>query len=255
MLQQTQVDRVVPKYEEFLIRFPSFAALAAASTANVIRVWAPLGYNRRAVNLHRLAREVVKHFDGTLPQETKALRSLPGVGAYTAAALACFAFGRAEPVVDTNVRRVLIRLEGAASATDREVSKLAAAYLPPARAGDWNQALMDLGSAVCRASSPACLLCPARAVCRSAGGWVREARAGYRAVPQERFEGSNRHLRGRIVDALRAAEAGLTPADLAQALALTGEGGLARLTTLIATLETDGLVNVELETDRVRLPE
>lgn len=254
MLQQTQVDRVAPKYEEFLLRFPGFTELAKTPTAQVIRLWAPLGYNRRAVNLQRVAREVVAHYGGTLPEEMKQLRSLPGIGAYTAAALLCFAFGRDEAVVDTNVNRVLLRVEGIATASDTATRRIAADYLAHGHASEWNQALMDLGAAVCRAAVPACLLCPLRAECRSAGHVVREDRGPYRVAKQEPFTGSRRHLRGRIVEALRRAENGIEMGDLAANLGLI-ENHEERLTALVSALEADGLVQVEKETGRVRLPE
>ncbi|MCH8196059.1 MAG: A/G-specific adenine glycosylase, partial [Chloroflexi bacterium] len=109
MLQQTQADRVIPKYREFLQWFPDFRSLAQASTGDVIRAWSPLGYNMRAVRLHRLARQVMERFDGRLPQDVESLRGLDGVGEYTASAVACFAFGKEVAVIDTNVRRVVRR--------------------------------------------------------------------------------------------------------------------------------------------------
>jgi len=242
MLQQTQVDRVIPKYLEFLARFPDLASLAAATPAEVIRAWSPLGYNRRAVNLQRVALIVRRDFDGRLPSDPGALRSLPGIGEYTAAAVSCFAFGEDLAVVDTNVRRVLLRLTRNGQISDGSVRQLAARYLPPQRAVDWNQALMDLGATVCRASAPFCLLCPLAEVCASRGRAVHEARTTYTAGGRpERFRDSDRYFRGRIVDALRTAGA-LSTEALETQLGLGDEAGRARITRLMAALEKDGLL-------------
>jgi len=242
MLQQTQVDRVIPKYFEFLGRFPSLASLAAASPAAVIRAWSPLGYNRRAVNLQRAALVVQRDFDGRLPSDPVALRSLPGIGEYTAAAVCCFAFGEDAAVVDTNVHRVLLRLTRQERLGDAAVRQLATHYLPSRRAADWNQALMDLGATICRAGAPLCLLCPLAEVCPSRGQAVRETRTHYAAGGRpERFRDSDRYLRGRIVDALRTAGA-LSTEALAGQLGLADEEGGARLARLITALERDGLL-------------
>jgi A/G-specific adenine glycosylase len=239
MLQQTQVDRVVPKYLEFLSLFPSLRALANASPADVIRAWSPLGYNRRAINLHRLACVVVDRHDGRLSGCVRQLRLLPGVGAYTAAALACFAFGKPEAVIDTNVERVLNRFDGRSTSSAGEMRMLAAAYLVPERAVEWNQALMDLGATFCRAAAPDCLRCPMQPVCPTAGIAVREKRADYR-TDRNRYAGSDRQLRGRIVDALRAAPKGLDFDVLAES---TGIEDRERLSKLLAGLGRDGLVH------------
>ena len=192
MLQQTQVDRVIPVYHAFLRRFPTFESLADAPAAEVIRAWAGMGYNRRALNLQRAAQAVVERHGGALPTDAKALRSLPGVGEYTANALACFAQGGQVAVVDTNVRRVLGRVFHWPSApTDREVAATAERVLPEGKAWAWNQALMDLGATVCTSRRPTCLLCPVRTACRAAGAFeaeaapatVAEGRAAYR--PQD----------------------------------------------------------------------
>ena len=161
MLQQTQVDRVIPVYHAFLRRFPTFESLADAPAGEVIRAWAGMGYNRRALNLQRAAQAVVERHGGALPTDPKALRSLPGVGEYTANALACFAQGRQVAVVDTNVRRVLGRVfHWPSTPTDREVAETAERVLPEGKAWAWNQALMDLGATVCTSRRPTCLLCP-----------------------------------------------------------------------------------------------
>lgn len=260
MLQQTQVERVIPKYEQFLARFPTLASLAEASTADVIRIWSPLGYNRRAINLQRLARTVVAEHDGRLPEDVNVLRSFPGIGRYTAAAVACFAFGRREPVVDTNIRRVLNRLQGGSDgATSRagEIERLAAAYLPEERAGDWSQALMDLGATLCRAVAPTCLLCPLRSICPSRGAVVRESRPRYGTVDAEPFKASDRYLRGRIVDHLRALPPGesVPLPELRVRLARPTDEPCERLDRLLRNLERDGLVTIDAgDPPTIRLP-
>ncbi|MSQ62035.1 MAG: A/G-specific adenine glycosylase [Dehalococcoidia bacterium] len=255
MLQQTQVDRVLPKYHQFLTAFPTFAALAEAPLAEVIRCWQGLGYNRRAVNLHRIARVAAER--GGLPADPAELRRLPGIGVYTAAAIASFAHGRDVAMVDTNIRRVLGRaLLGDAAPTDAAARRLAAPRLPPGRGRDWNLALMDLGAMVCTARAPACSACPLAQSCvwnAAAPRALREFRAPYR--PAERFVGSRRYYRGRIVDALRALSPGAS-------LSLAVLGPAARpdyddaqepwLADLLAALARDGLVT--LDEQGVQLP-
>ncbi len=173
MLQQTQVERVLPKYQEFLARFPTLAALAAAPPADVIRLWAPLGYNVRAVRLHQIARQAVEQFGGALPRTVEGLLALKGVGRYTAGAIACFAFGAPVATVDTNIRRVLWRVfrgvEPAAWPTDqaaaREALALAEWALPAESAYEWQQALMDLGATICTSRRPRCERCPLASCC------------------------------------------------------------------------------------------
>ncbi|HEY7347685.1 MAG TPA: A/G-specific adenine glycosylase [Ktedonobacterales bacterium] len=170
MLQQTQVDRVLPKYREFLARFPTLAALAEAPTAEVIRAWSPLGYNMRAVRLQAIARQVMAEYQGQIPAKVEELCTLKGVGRYTAGAIACFAYHQQAPTVDTNIRRVLYRLfvgieKLEAPVRDEAVWKLAEAALPSGEAYRWNQALMDLGATVCTAATPACENCPMQQVC------------------------------------------------------------------------------------------
>jgi A/G-specific adenine glycosylase len=252
MLQQTQVDRVLPKYAAFLGQFPDFAALAAAPTGEVIRAWQGLGYNLRAVRLQRIAREVVREHQGRLPDTVEGLLALDGIGRYTASAVACFAFGRSEPVLDTNVRRVLGRMalgpDGPKSASAGTLWKVAEEALPRQHAYNWNQALMDLGSQICLERNPMCLLCPAQPWCKSAGQVapvLRERSAPYTTRRETPFTGSTRYYRGRIVECLRALPAGATLplADLGPAIrADYGEEHLPWLRDLIARLERDGLL-------------
>ncbi|MBI4338244.1 MAG: A/G-specific adenine glycosylase [Chloroflexi bacterium] len=272
MLQQTQAQRVVAHYHRFLAQFPSFATLASAPPGAVIRAWAPLGYNLRAVRLHRLAKVVMDAHHGVLPQEVTILEALPGLGEYTAAAVACFAFGTPLPVLDTNVRRVLRRaFFGAEDAPKLLIRQVAGRALPQDVASEWNQALMDLGATVCLARRPACSRCPWQASCRAAPFFrgrgeapkVAEARPPYRAK-QPPFAGSSRYYRGRIVDhlrtlapgeAVRLTELGL---HLRQDFSPHAASWLARL---VEGLERDSLVQVHRESDsgdplhwRVSLP-
>jgi len=225
MLQQTQVVRVVPYYEAWLERFPSASALAGASAADVLRMWSGLGYNRRALALQAACGVVARE---GWPRTVEGLLALPGVGPYTAAAVASFAFGVQAAAVDTNVRRVIERIDRRRRRTP-ELARRAAALLPAERAGDWNQALMELGATVCTARAPACEACPA-ASCRSRGRsheWdAPPRRAGAAAV---RFEDSDRYVRGRIVAALVAGAAlpeGIEPGRLERALAGLARDGL-----------------------------
>jgi A/G-specific adenine glycosylase len=267
MLQQTQAKRVAPKYREFLARFPGFPSLARAPVSQVIRAWAPLGYNQRAVRLHRVARRVAGELGGALPRDIESLRRLEGVGEYTAAAVACFAFGAGVAVVDTNVRRVLGRLFWAdSSAPSNGDAALARSLVPARAAADWNQALMDLGAMVCHPRSPRCGECPVRAWCRAAPAFlageprrVGERPAAYGAQP---FRGSRRYYRGRIVERLRLLEDG-------QALSLDELGRAVKpgyskasepwLRERVSGLERDGLVRTtrargSAATARVALP-
>jgi A/G-specific adenine glycosylase len=170
MLQQTQVDRVVPKYHEFLRRFPTMRHLAAAPVAAVRRLWYPLGYNIRPVRLHAIARETVARYGGRLPDREETLRRLPGVGRYTAGAILSFAYGRDAAVLDTNVRRVLGRVflgrrRLARVRGEKTFWDLAASLVPHGRGYDFNQALMDFGATWCTPRKPRCAPCPMRSFC------------------------------------------------------------------------------------------
>jgi A/G-specific adenine glycosylase len=170
MLQQTQVARVVPKYREFLRRYPTLRRLAAADLDEVRRVWHPLGYNIRPDRLHAIARETLARYGGRLPDDGEQLRRLPGVGRYTAGAMLSFAFGRDSALIDTNVRRVLGRVFlGAHRARrlrgDDAWWRLAESLVPRGRAYDFNQALMDFGATWCTPRRPRCPACPMRPLC------------------------------------------------------------------------------------------
>lgn len=172
MLQQTQVDRVLPKYAEWLDRYPTFEALAAADERDVVRTWYPLGYNIRPRRLQAIARESVARFDGTLPEDDVTLRSFKGIGAYTAGAVRSFAFGKRAAILDTNVARVLFRVfvgrgDARSHAMKRRLWTLSEAVLPHRHVYDFNQALMDFGATVCSARKPLCQACPLKFGCRS----------------------------------------------------------------------------------------
>lgn len=217
MLQQTQVARVEPRYRAFLDRFPTPVACAAAPVSDLIDEWAGLGYNRRAVNLHRCATAVTEQHGGTFPDELAELLALPGIGPYTARAVLTFAHERDVGVVDTNVGRVLARWAGR-SLTAREAQAEADAHVPTGRGWSWNQAMFDLGAAVCTKRTARCDECPVADTCawQLAGGKDPDPAVGSAAVSggQSRFEGSDRQGRGRLVDALRG-EGRVEPADLA----------------------------------------
>jgi len=253
MLQQTQVDRVVPYYTRFLERFPTVEDLASAATSDVIRIWSGLGYNRRAVNLQRAARAVVDQFGGVFPRDQVELRKLPGIGAYTAGAVAAFAHEQDVAFLDTNMRRVISRVMfGTESATESEALEAAKALVPPGHGWTWNQALIEFGALQCTARRPACIVCPLRAECAAyptmqfalqlKSPRTRQARA-------EPFESTSRYYRGRIVEALRA-----LPADDSAGIALRELGLRVRegftseqlpwLRELVDGLQRDGLALV-----------
>ena len=170
MLQQTQVDRVLPKYHEWLEKFPSFEALAAAPEDDVTGAWYPLGYNIRPRRLQAIAREAVATYGGKLPADESTLLSFKGIGAYTAGAIRSFAFRERAAILDTNVARVLFRVfigRGArrAHATKKHLWAMSAALVPRRRAFDFNQALMDFGAMLCTARKPKCLVCPMASIC------------------------------------------------------------------------------------------
>jgi A/G-specific adenine glycosylase len=172
MLQQTRVEAVIPYFQRWMERFPSIASLAAASEQDVLAVWEGLGYYGRARNLHKSANIVMQEYGGVLPCEPAALRKLPGIGKYTVGAIASMAFGQDVPTLDGNLRRVFARVFDVAEAADSPTGEdilwgLAEQNLPKGRAGDYNQALMDLGATICLPKNPRCLLCPLRELCQA----------------------------------------------------------------------------------------
>jgi A/G-specific adenine glycosylase len=217
MLQQTPVARVEPVWRDWMARWPAPAALAAASPAEVIRAWGKLGYPRRALRLREAAVAVAERHGGVVPSSVAELEALPGVGTYTARAVACFGHGSPQPVVDTNVRRVVARLvHGRAEAGSARASDLAdvAALAPdvPERAVRFSVAAMELGALVCVAGTPRCGACPVRDRC----AWRLAGSPPHDGPPRrvQRFAGTDRQVRGRLLDVLRAATAPVPAADL-----------------------------------------
>jgi A/G-specific adenine glycosylase len=204
MLQQTQAARVRPHWHGFLQEFPTVAACAAAPQSAVVARWQGLGYNRRAVALHRTAEAVVSDHGGQFPDTEEGLRSLPGIGPYTARALLAFAFGRPVGVLDVNAGRVLARAVAGRSLALGEAQALADRLCPPGEAWLWNQAMLDLGAVWCVRREPRCLTCPVLDACRwnAAGGADPASGSAGESGPQSRFPGSHRQGRGRLVRAL-----------------------------------------------------
>jgi A/G-specific adenine glycosylase len=172
MLQQTQVDRVLPKYAEWLSKYPSLHALAGAPEHEVTKTWYPLGYNIRPRRLHSIAREAVAKYGGELPSDHETLLSFKGIGEYTAGAIRSFAFGQRAAILDTNVARVLFRMFVAAGDAKSHTMKrhlwhVSEVLVPRRQVFDFNQALMDFGAMVCVARNPRCLVCPMSSSCRS----------------------------------------------------------------------------------------
>ncbi|MFP4624909.1 MAG: A/G-specific adenine glycosylase [Gemmatimonadota bacterium] len=189
MLQQTRVETVVPYWERWLERFPTVERLADAELDDVLKHWEGLGYYSRARNLHAAARVVRERYHGALPEHPAELRTLPGVGAYTAGAVASIAFGVPTPAVDGNARRVLARLHDLPTPTPAELRELATALVPTDRPGDFNQALMELGATVCTPRNPDCAACPLADWCRAARNGVQERRplpARRKPLPEEK---------------------------------------------------------------------
>lgn len=251
MLQQTQVDRVIPRWHRFLERFPTAAVCAARPVGDVIDEWSGLGYNRRAVNLHRMATAVVADHGGAFPRSRKALEALPGIGPYTSRAIRVFAFEEPDAVLDTNVARILARRTGR-PLTRAEAQRLADDAVGP---DPWthNQALLDVGAGWCRPRRPRCDDCPLVAGCV----WARAGRpepdpavgsAGV-STRQSRFEGSDRQGRGRLVAALRRGP--VAPAQLATVMGWPDDAD--RAGRVAATLVADGLA-VDDPDGTLRLP-
>ncbi|HEV7205750.1 MAG TPA: A/G-specific adenine glycosylase [Jatrophihabitans sp.] len=252
MLQQTPVARVLPAYAAWLERWPTPAALAAASPGDAVRMWGKLGYPRRALRLHAAATAITERFAGRVPDSLDDLLGLPGVGAYTARAVASFAHGQRHPIVDTNVRRVIARAvlgqgEAGPPSTTRDHARVEALLPPePARAARFGVAVMELGALVCTARSPRCGDCPLAARC----AWIAAGSPPYDGptVRPQRFAGTDRQVRGRLLDVLRAADRPVTAA----ALDLAWPEPVQRARALDA-LVADGLVD-PLPDGRFSLP-
>lgn len=241
MLQQTQVDRVVPRLTQWLERWPTPADLASDSPAEAIRLWDRLGYPRRALWLHRAAVQIVERFDGEVPNSVDDLLTLQGVGDYTARAVAVFAFGMHEAVVDTNTRRVLARAVTGLSAAPAPNTSSDLALMEsvlPAQAPesvDFNAGMMELGAIVCTARKPLCDECPIVDLCAwAASGFVENSPASQKR--QAKFEGSDRQARGKMMALIR--ERGAT--ETTQLLTLVTDPEQAH--RALVSLERDGLI-------------
>jgi len=250
MAQQTQAARAAEAWERFLSAYPTPASLAAATPADTLRAWRGLGYNRRALALRAAAIRIVEDHGGAVPSSLAELDALPGVGPYTARALAALAYGRPVGAVDTNVRRVLSRALFAAPPSERELQLAADGIVPADRPGEWTHALMDVGATFCRPRNPRCDACPARASCLYAARVAADPPAAVgpggsigprRGTPQPAFESTPRWLRGRIMDRLRDAPAG-SWVELGEAP--IGEHDARGIASALATLARDGIVEL-----------
>jgi A/G-specific adenine glycosylase len=216
MLQQTPVARVLSIWPDWVRRWPTPSATAAASAADVLRAWGKLGYPRRAKRLHECATVIAREYDDIVPDDVDALLSLPGVGSYTARAIACFAYRRPVPVVDTNVRRVVARAvhglaDAGAPSAARDDADVSALLPDDERAPTFSVALMELGAIVCTARAPRCGLCPLRECAWRRAGYP-PAQGPARRV--QTYAGTDRQVRGRLLDVLRAKDAPVTRAEL-----------------------------------------
>lgn len=256
MSQQTQMSRVVPYWTDWMRMWPDAAALAGASTAEVITAWGRLGYPRRALRLQECARVVTDRWHDDLPRGYDDLIALPGIGDYTASAVMSFAYGERIAVIDTNIRRVLSRLflgvesrGGSASPAERDLANRALP-LDARRSVTWNQSVMELGAVVCTAKAPLCDACPVRDRC----AFLIAGRPGLgerRTRPRQRFAGTDRQVRGLVLDALRGLPDGETSLPRARLEALWADR--VQLDKCVASLDDDGLIEM-LPGGAVRLP-
>jgi A/G-specific adenine glycosylase len=241
MLQQTPVSRVLGPWQEWVDRWPSPTALAAAPAGEAVREWGRLGYPRRALRLHAAATVIADEYDGSVPQQRDQLLALPGVGDYTAAAILSFAYGQRHVVLDTNVRRVLARVAAGVQFPEptltRAESVLAEQFLPSDRTGAarWAAASMELGAVICTARSPRCETCPVVGQC----AWVRSGAPAWAGVPRrgQTYAGTDRQCRGALLAVLRASDDPVSATELASAWADTEQYERA-----LASLLRDGLV-------------
>jgi A/G-specific adenine glycosylase len=252
MLQQTPVARVLPEYLKWMARWPTSAALAAEPAGEAIRQWGRLGYPRRALRLHETATILTARHGGVVPADLEALLALPGIGGYTAAAVASFAFGQRHAVLDTNVRRVLARLVGGqptpAAAPSAAERRLAESLLPaePAVAARWSVAVMELGALVCTAAGPRCDVCPVARDCAWLGAGYPAPDAARRR--SQRYDGTDRQCRGRLLAVLRTADAPVSRTEFDAVWP-----GQAQLARALDGLVADGLVD-PLPDGRFALP-
>jgi len=246
LLQQTQISRGGPAWIRFTAEFPTVESLAAATPAAVLRAWQGLGYNRRAINLQRTARIVVDEMDGAFPADVDGLERLPGIGPYTARAVASIAYRTVTGAVDTNVRRVLGRVLAGdpAGLKPKELQAAADVIVDPDRPDDWTHALMDIGSRLCKPVRPLCAECPVAAFCRYAAGdrpAPGPARPRPAAGPIPDFQATTRWLRGRILDRLRVA-----PGDTWTTFQMPiGGHGPAAIATALQAMRREGLLELQ----------
>jgi A/G-specific adenine glycosylase len=245
MSQQTQIERIGPAWERFVTRWPKPAALADADAGEVVQAWAGLGYNRRALALHRAARAIVRDHGGLVPAGVAALEALPGIGPYTARAVAASAFGQPVAPLDVNVRRVVGRLLGR-SGSERGLQDAADTLVDRRRPRAWVDAVMDLASGTCTRRAPRCDACPVRAMCRSRGTTGETPRPRTTATP--RFASTNRWLRGRLLAMVREAP---DRAWIALPGAL-GEHDAVAVGAAVRALESEGFLEVRAGRARLR---
>ena len=263
MLQQTQVDRVIPKYHAFLEAFPDVEALAQAPTSEVIRLWSGLGYNRRAVNLQRAATAVVEQYGGEFPAYVDALERLPGIGPYTAGAIACFAFEQDVGFLDTNINRLLHRVligpeVPEQARTRRQMQGIASNIVPAGHGWEWGQTLIEFGALQCTARKPACLTCPLQQHCAAFPEiqtvLAELQRTGFRRKQEEAFEGSNRYYRGQVLRVLQSTDASngeITLTELGpRVIDNYAQEHTDWLRSVVDGLARDGLVEIAEDTPR-----
>ena len=249
MLQQTQASRVVEKYKTFLKRFPNPTTCANSTPGKVIELWSGLGYNRRAINLHRTAKTIAEKHKGTVPDELSLLLDLPGIGDYTARAILAFSFEKDVAVVDVNVKRVLSRLEGR-TLSMKEAQSIADQNLPTGEGWRWNQAMIEIGATICTARKTQCGKCPLKETCT----WTKNQAATDPAISVkskklETFEGSDRQGRGKLINALR--NEPIMGKDVPQILGWPNDHK--RCKRVLEKLEKDGLI-VIADSGKISLP-
>ena len=249
MLQQTQASRVVEKYKTFLKRFPNPTTCANSTPGKVIELWSGLGYNRRAINLHRTAKTIAEKHKGTVPDELSLLLDLPGIGDYTARAILAFSFEKDVAVVDVNVKRVLSRLEGR-TLSMKEAQSIADQNLPTGEGWRWNQAMIEIGATICTARKTKCDKCPLKETCT----WTKNQAATDPAISVkskklETFEGSDRQGRGKLINALR--NEPIMGKDVPQILGWPNDHK--RCKRVLEKLEKDGLI-VIADSGKISLP-
>ena len=249
MLQQTQASRVVEKYKTFLKRFPNPTTCANSTPGKVIELWSGLGYNRRAINLHRTAKTIAEKHKGTVPDELSLLLDLPGIGDYTARAILAFSFEKDVAVVDVNVKRVLSRLEGR-TLSMKEAQSIADQKLPTGEGWRWNQAMIEIGATICTARKTKCDKCPLKETCM----WTKNQAATDPAISVkskklETFEGSDRQGRGKLINALR--NEPIMEKDAPQIFGWPNDHK--RCKRVLEKLEKDGLI-VIADSGKISLP-